>query len=55
MHSQSDFHRYRISVIQGWPEGACKQSALAAANAALERELHHERSRGLVPTSTVWR
>jgi hypothetical protein len=43
--AQTRFHRYRISVIEMWPENATRQSALAAARAALDRELTYERER----------
>jgi hypothetical protein len=43
--AQTRFHQYRISVIETWPEGATRQSALAAARAALNRELTYERGR----------
>jgi hypothetical protein len=41
--AQTRFHQYRISVIETWPEDATRQSALAAARAALNRELTYER------------
>ena len=43
--AQTRFHRYRIAVIEMWPEGATRQSALVAASAALNRELAYERER----------
>jgi hypothetical protein len=43
--AQTRFHRYRISVIETWPEDATRQSVLAAARAALNRELTYERAR----------
>jgi hypothetical protein len=41
--AQTRFHRYRIQVIEGWPESPLKQSALAAAHGALEREIAQAR------------
>ena len=38
------FHSYRLIVIAGWPESEYKQAALAAARAALQRELTFERA-----------
>jgi hypothetical protein len=38
------FHRYRLEVIATWPENECKRAALAAAQAALQRELAFERA-----------
>jgi hypothetical protein len=43
------FHRYRISLIEAWPEGEYKRAALAATRAALERELSFERERCSAP------
>ena len=40
----SEFHRYRISVIETWPESVWKQSALESARAAFARELNYERT-----------
>jgi hypothetical protein len=36
---RASFHQYRISVIAAWPEGDVKRAAMAAARAALQREL----------------
>ena len=49
MHSNfksrpSEFHRYRIGVIESWPESAWKQSALESARSAFERERYYERA-----------
>jgi hypothetical protein len=38
------FHRYRITVISTWPTSEYKRAALAAAQAALERELAYDQS-----------
>jgi hypothetical protein len=43
--TQTRFHQYRISVIETWPEDTTRQSALAAARAALNRKLTYERAR----------
>jgi hypothetical protein len=42
--AHSGYHRYRIEVIQQWPDSPEKQAALASAMAALERELSYERT-----------
>jgi len=42
--THTSFHRYRLHVIATWPESGCKQAALAAAKAALERDLVFERA-----------
>ena len=42
--TQSEFHRYRIRVIETWRDGPEKQSALAAACAAFECEVAFEAS-----------
>jgi hypothetical protein len=36
---RTSFQQYRLAVIAAWPEGECKRAALAAARAALQREL----------------
>jgi hypothetical protein len=41
--AQTRFHQYRISVIEMWTADATRESALAAARAALNRELKYER------------
>ena len=53
------FHHYRLDVIAAWPESESKRAALAAARAALERELAFEHatpagSHSMVPTRAAW-
>jgi hypothetical protein len=38
----SSFQRYRIQVIEQWPQGERQQASLQAAQAALLRDLMHE-------------
>jgi hypothetical protein len=38
------FHRYRLSVIENWPESESKRTALAAVHAALQGEMAFERA-----------
>ncbi len=40
---QTRYHRYRIAVIESWPDSPRKQSALLAARSALAHELAYER------------
>jgi hypothetical protein len=42
--AHASFHRYRLNVIETWPESQCKQAAQAAAEAALQGELAFARS-----------
>jgi hypothetical protein len=43
--TQSEFHRYRIEVIESWLDCPEKKVALAAARAAFECELAFEHTR----------
>ena len=43
--SQIRFQQYRIQVVEMWPESLQKQSTLAAAQAALEREVAYTREK----------
>lgn len=43
MPKPSKYHLYRLNVIATWPDGPEKKTALAAAEAALRRELEFER------------
>lgn len=54
---QTQFHRYRIAVIESWPDNPRKQSALVSARAALAHELayEHDLSEALNRTSAAGR
>jgi hypothetical protein len=42
--ASAKFHRYRLEVVEAWPSGELKRTAMAAARAALRKELAFDRN-----------